>query len=236
MQKRENNIVQDQEAELNISNKMPTAVATEVSINATTEIETKVEERLPLYPGVQEKNICYVQTLDELALAKNALEAADVLGFDTESKPIFVRGQGSDGPHLLQLATESHAYLFPLISDEQIQLSQSLIKSILESPNILKVGFGLSDDHQRLLAKLGVKVTNVLDLSRAMGESKKKQMGAKAGVAKYFAQSLPKSKRISTSNWSSLVLNKNQLKYAADDAHSALMLYRAWSKKAKSPT
>lgn len=202
--------------------------------NRAANIVTSAEvDALPPYPGVPEQHIFYVQTSDDLAQAEHALQSADVLGFDTESKPVFIKGQESDGPHLLQLATDTQAYLFPLITQEQIDLSHDLVRAILESHQIIKVGFGLGDDNQRLLAKLGVKVSNVLDLSRLMGESKKKQMGAKAGVAKFFGQNLLKSKRISTSNWSSLVLNSRQRKYAADDAHSALMLYRAWLKKAK---
>ena len=194
-----------------------------------------IEEDVPLlppYPGVAENEIVYIQTPNDLQLAKSALLSADVLGFDTESKPIFTKGQSSDGPHLLQLATDSKAFLFPLITQVQIDLAHDVVKAVLESPQILKVGFGLGDDHQRLLAKLGVKVAHVIDLSRAMAEGKRRQMGAKAGVAKYFGQTLQKSKRISTSNWASFPLNDRQMKYAADDAHSALMLYRAWKAKA----
>lgn len=196
-------------------------------------IEEDAPPLLPPYPGIAENEIVYIQTTNDIQHAKDILLAADALGFDTESKPIFTKGQSSDGPHLLQLATDTKAFLFPLITLEQIELAQGLVKAVLESTQILKVGFGLGDDHQRLLAKLGVKVAHVIDLSRAMSEGKRKQMGAKAGVAKYFGQALQKSKRISTSNWASFPLNDRQKKYAADDAHSALLLYRAWKSKAE---
>jgi RNA polymerase sigma factor for flagellar operon FliA len=40
--------------------------------------------------------------------------AAPVIGFDTESKPTFRKGEVSTGPHLVQLATDAHVFLFPV--------------------------------------------------------------------------------------------------------------------------
>jgi hypothetical protein len=37
-----------------------------------------------------------------------------VIGFDTESKPTFRKGEVSTGPHLVQLATDAHVFLFPV--------------------------------------------------------------------------------------------------------------------------
>ena len=37
-----------------------------------------------------------------------------MIGFDTESKPTFVKGEASTGPHLVQLATDTHVYLFQI--------------------------------------------------------------------------------------------------------------------------
>ncbi len=182
---------------------------------------------LPHYLGIAEQKIVLVQDDKSLQQARLHLMAEAVLGFDTESKPIFMRGQDSDGPHLVQLATPEWAFLFPVVTSAQVELVRALLKDVLESTNILKVGFGLGDDNQRLLNKLGVKVQKVLDLSRALSTDRKRQMGAKAAVEKYFGQVLQKSKRISTSNWSASHLNQKQLKYAADDAQSALLVYLA---------
>jgi RNA polymerase sigma factor for flagellar operon FliA len=41
--------------------------------------------------------------------------AAPVLGFDTESKPTFRKGEESDGPHLIQLADSQCAWLVPVV-------------------------------------------------------------------------------------------------------------------------
>ncbi len=194
-----------------------------MNINQTSDIAPA----LPDYPGIAEDQIVLVTNDFTMQEARLHLRSQTALGFDTESKPIFMRGQDSDGPHLVQLASAERAFLFPVVTPAQVEFARPLLREILESPTILKLGFGLGDDNQRLLKKLGVKVQKVLDLSRYLSTDKKRQMGAKAAVEKYFGQVLQKSKRISTSNWSSSTLNQRQLKYAADDAQSALLVYLA---------
>jgi ribonuclease D len=189
--------------------------------------DLEVSQDLPAYAGIDMEKICLVRTAGQLAFAEEHLLQATVLGFDTESKPIFKIGQSSDGPHLIQLATTEYAFLFPILNAAQVAFATPVLKAALESKTILKVGFGLGDDNQRLLHKLGVKIAHVLDLSRALSDSRKKQMGAKRAVEKYFGQVLQKSKRVSTSNWAAEILNERQLKYAADDAQSALLVYLA---------
>ncbi len=179
---------------------------------------------LPPYPGIPFQHISMVRTPDEAQLAYHAMMAADVLGFDTESKPTFFKGQQSDGPHLIQLATDTRVFLFPIAHTTNVDA----VKAVLESAQILKVGFGLADDNKRLHAKLGIAPDNVLDLARAMRESKHREMGAKAAVAKYFGMKLQKSKKTSTSNWAVAALSERQMQYAADDAQVALLVYRKW--------
>lgn len=179
---------------------------------------------LPPYPGIPFQHISLVRSKDDAQLAYSAMMTADVLGFDTESKPIFFKGQHSDGPHLIQLATDTQVFLFPIGPATNVEA----VKAVLESECILKVGFGLSDDNKRLHAKLGIAPDNVLDLSRAMRESRHREMGAKAAMAKYFGMKLQKSKKTSTSNWAAAALSERQMQYAADDAQVALLVYRKW--------
>ncbi|MFZ6819343.1 3'-5' exonuclease [Undibacterium sp. Ji22W] len=187
--------------------------------------DTELAEDFPAYPGIAMDRIVLVSTPQQLTLARQHLMQAKTLGYDTESKPVFTVGHSSDGPHLIQLATETYAFLFPLVKVEQRDMCHAVLKEVLESPQIRKVGFGLSDDNQMLMRKLAIKITNVLDLSRSLSDNRKKQMGAKRAVEKYFSQVLQKSKRVSTSNWAAEHLNDKQLKYAADDAQSALLVY-----------
>lgn len=180
---------------------------------------------LPPYPGISLDHVHLVQSPLDAERALAALQVADVLGFDTESKPIFFKGQQSTGPHLIQLATDTQVFLFPVVAAGH---TTAVVKAVLESPQILKVGFGLSDDHKRLQAKLAISPQHVLDLSRALRGAERGDVGAKSAVAQYFGMRLQKSKKVSTSNWAASPLNERQIKYAADDAHVALLVYRRW--------
>ena len=103
------------------------------------------------------------------------------------------------------------------------------MKAVLESPKVLKIGFGLGNDHSVLKSRLDIAASNVLDLGEVLrGPGHRGTVGAKVAVAHFFGQKLQKSKKIGTSNWSNAHLSERQLLYAANDAHVALMLYRAW--------
>ena len=165
---------------------------------------------------------------EELArIAYDALMAADAIGFDTESKPTFLKGEVSTGPHLIQLATETTAYLFQVSQLHSIKE----LKEILESPQLLKVGFGLGGDRSALRSRLDITLNNVLDLGEVLrGPGHHGTVGAKVAVAHFFGQKLQKSKKTGTSNWASSQLTERQLLYAANDAHVALKIYRAWAR------
>jgi ribonuclease D len=183
------------------------------------------QTELPVYAGIPLDRISLVisESLAEEALA--ALIAADAIGFDTESKPTFLKGEVSTGPHLVQLATDSKAYLFPVAP----RYDTRALKAVLESPKVLKIGFGLGNDHSVLKSRLDIAASNVLDLGEVLrGPGHRGTVGAKVAVAHFFGQKLQKSKKIGTSNWSNAHLSERQLLYAANDAHVALMLYRAW--------
>ena len=195
------------------------------------EVESGLE--LPRYPGIGLDRIVLV---DNEALADEAcaaLLAADVIGFDTESKPTFLKGEESTGPHLIQLATDEWAYLFPVSASQR----SPVLKTILESPRVIKVGMGLGNDRSALKSRLGIELAAVLDLGEALrgrGEGRighRGTVGAKVAVAYFFGQRLQKSKKVGTSNWASRRLSESQLLYAANDAHVALMIYRAWMER-----
>lgn len=181
---------------------------------------------LPPYQGIRLEDVRLVRTAGEAQAAMAALLATDAIGFDTESKPTFVKGESSTGPHLIQLATDDTAYLFQVGSAATPALAE--LKAILESTVTLKVGFGLSDDVKRLRNKLGIAPAGVLDLSVALRGGQRNDLGAKTAVAKFFGLHLQKSKKISTTNWASARLSDKQILYAADDAQVALRVYRRW--------
>ncbi|MCC6072894.1 3'-5' exonuclease [Massilia sp. GCM10020059] len=182
------------------------------------------EELLPPYDGIKLHEVRMVRSERDAAEALAALLASDVLGFDTESKPTFAKGEVSTGPHLVQLATDDAAYLFQIGASPLVEV----LRAVLESPTILKVGFGLTDDVRRLRSKLGIDANNVLDLSTALRRGERNTLGAKTAVARFFGQRLQKSKKITTTNWATPRLTEKQILYAADDAHVALRVYRRW--------
>ena len=183
---------------------------------------------LPAYEGIRLAEITLVtsQQLADEALA--ALLANEAIGFDTESKPTFLKGEHSTGPHLIQLATESRAYLFQVPRTH----SATVLKEILESPRVLKVGFGLGNDRSALRSRLGIELNKVLDMGELLrGQGHRGTVGAKIAVAHFFGQRLHKSKKVGTSNWAAPRLSERQLLYAANDAHVALQIYRVWMER-----
>ena len=180
---------------------------------------------LPLYPGLDLDRITLVDGEAALAAAAGALRAAAVIGFDSESKPTFRKGEESTGPHLIQLATDDHAWLFQVANAEV----HPLLREILESPTLLKVGFGLGNDRSALKRRLDIVPRNLLDLGEKLrGPGHRGTVGAKVAVAHFFGQRFQKSKKTGTSNWAARRLDERQLRYAANDAHVALRLYQAW--------
>ena len=186
---------------------------------------------LPLYPGIRLDDVQLVQSQQAAEVALKTLLAADVLGFDTESKPTFRKGEESTGPHLIQLSTDNQAWLFPLTA----QFDTTILKPLLESPQILKVGFGLKDDVKRLTAKFGIHMQGVVDLSVALRGIQKQDFGAKSSVAHFFGQKLQKSKKISTTNWANARFSPAQILYAANDAQVPLLVYREWLRRGGNP-
>ncbi len=185
---------------------------------------TADEPELPLYEGIAIADVVLVVSPETAAEARQALLAEDVVGFDTESKPTFRKGEVSSGPHLVQLATATRVYLFPV---GRLPEHHGL-KDILESKRILKVGFGLGSDLAQLRSRLQIEPQNILDLSRALrSKARNQSLGAKSAVAHYFGQRLQKSKRTTTSNWANPRLTERQILYAANDAQVALRVYRA---------
>lgn len=171
--------------------------------------------------------------LDRIALVNNrvqALEARAALrdhpswGFDTESKPTFLKDQVSDGPHIVQLATLERAWVFQLHDTG----CRDVVADLLALEQHAKAGFGLGDDTKRIQSKLAVQPAGVVELNaifRARGY--RKDMGVKGAVAVLFQQRFIKSKKAATSNWANPRLSEAQLVYAANDAYAAARVFEA---------
>lgn len=177
---------------------------------------------LPPFPTLAPQRIHIPATPDDFDAARAALLAAPVLGFDTESRPLFTAGAHDAGPALVQLATAQDAWLLQLHRPEALALA----REVLASTRILKVGFGLDNDRRSLPERLGAALANVQDLDRTFARHGfGRNVGLRAAVALVLGQGLAKSKRVSTSNWSARALSPGQIRYAANDAHAPAVLY-----------
>lgn len=179
---------------------------------------------LPLYPALPPQRIQLLRTPDQLAAAEAALREAVHVGFDTESKPVFVAGAPQTGPEVIQFATTTQAFIVQTATPGVLPFLQAMI----ESEDVVKVGFGLASDRPQIQRKLGLKLGRSIDLSyqvRRLGF--KDAVGLKVAVAVVLGQRFIKSKKATTSNWANPTLTPQQLQYAANDAHASLLIYHA---------
>jgi len=183
---------------------------------------------LPIDPGIALADITLVDRDSIAAAAQAALLAADAVGFDTESKPTFRKGETSTGPHLIQLATDGHAWLFPTSLAAGVEAAGA----VLASTRVKKIGFGLGNDRSALVTRFGIDLANVVDLGEVLrGPGHRGTVGAKLAVAHFFGRRLQKSKKTGTSNWAAARLSEAQIRYAANDAHVALRVWREWLRR-----
>jgi hypothetical protein len=184
---------------------------------------------MPLFERLGLDRITLVSTGAQAQAAAQQLLSEPAWGFDTESKPTFRVGEISTGPHILQLATLHHAWVFQLHD----AACRAVAAQLLAQGGFVKAGFGLGDDKKRIRSKLGIEPQGILEINtlfRQLGY--RKEIGVKSAVAALFNQRFIKSKKASTSNWSLPNLNEHQLVYAANDAYAAIRVYEALSKGA----
>jgi hypothetical protein len=179
---------------------------------------------LPPFERLGTDRITLVSTPAQADSACTSLAQATAWGFDTESKPTFVRDEVSDGPHIVQLATRERAWVFQLHDPG----CRARVAELLALRGVTKAGFGLGDDTKRIQRKLGVVPADVLELNAVFRQrGYRKEMGVKGAVAVLFQRQFLKSKKAATSNWASERLTEAQLIYAANDAWAALRVFHA---------
>ena len=188
---------------------------------------TPDKEAIALLPPFERLGLARISLVSTGAQARAAyaqLTALPAWGFDTESKPTFRVGEVSDGPHILQLASPDHAWVFQLHEPE----CRAVAAALLALEGHAKAGFGLGDDRKRIIQKLGVQPVGIVELNTVFHQrGYRKDMGVKGAVAVLFAQRFIKSKKAATSNWANAHLTEAQLVYAANDAYAAIRVYQA---------
>jgi len=189
--------------------------------------ERPTREQIAALPPFDPLPIGRIVLVDSTGLAEAALRAmrqARFVGFDTESRPTFTRDAVRDGPHVIQFATTQQGFIVQVNARTPLDF----LRAVLESEEIVKVGFGLDSDRAPLEHKLATTLRASVEVSHVLrGLGHRQALGAKAAVAVVLGRRLQKSKAVSTSNWGAERLTASQLVYAANDAYAALKVYEA---------
>ena len=159
-----------------------------------------------------------IQTAGQAKKACAILIKEKVLGFDTETRPAFNKGQ-SYLPSLLQMAGRKVVYLFQL---SKCGLTDSII-NLLSIDDIIKSGVAINQDLIELQQISNFEPAGFIDLGD-IARSKGLPHHGLRGLAAYLLNfRISKSGR--TSNWSADKLTKKQIKYAATAAWLGRELY-----------
>jgi hypothetical protein len=162
--------------------------------------------------------IILVESDRQLVQAMKVLREQTVLGFDTETRPIFKKGK-IPPPALLQLGTSKDVYIFQLakLADKEC------LTEILAAPHILKTGVSVRDDLKGLKEHFAFEEGGFVDL----GDVAKKMNMRTHGLRNLTANLLGKriSKGAQCSNWAREALSTKQIIYAATDAWISRELY-----------
>lgn len=198
-------------------------VGESMSEQGSTVVPTKDEIKLlPPFALLERDRVTLVSTA--LQAEKMCIELAHVTrcGFDTESKALFKRGEVSDGPHLIQLATLDKAWVIQVHDLE----CRKIILQWLCRKDVTKAGFGLHYDCGRIAQQFGVQIEGVLELNAEFRKrGYPREIGAVNAIALLFGQRLAKSKKIATTDWSWRRLSMAQVLYAANDAYAAAVVH-----------
>lgn len=154
---------------------------------------------------------------------KEAEEAVDyllqqpILGFDTETRPMFKKGE-SRPVALLQVSSSDVCFLFRL---NIIGMPDCIIR-LLENTRVPIIGLALHDDLLSLKKRRRFSPGNFIDLQDMVGKLGIKDMGLQKLYANIFGERIVKREQLS--NWENQILTDKQKQYAATDAWACLML------------
>lgn len=163
--------------------------------------------------------IMVVDTMDKARVALRELSRAGIVGFDTETRPAFRKGQ-LNKVALMQLATDDFCFLFRL---NLLGVFDGLA-AFLEDPNITKIGLSTHDDFNVLRRSRPLEPQGFIELQDYVKQFKIADLSLQKIYAIVFGQCIAKNQRLT--NWEAPELTEHQQTYAAIDAWACLKLYR----------
>lgn len=165
-----------------------------------------------------EGEIILIDANEEVEAAVAEIEQHSVVGFDTESRPAFKKGE-SHPVSLLQFATPNKVYLFRV---NLIGMPER-VSDLLSNSKLIKLGIALHDDIKDL-RKLGVANPNGFqDIHSFIKDKGVINTGLRKLAGMILGFRISKSQQ--TSNWENEILNERQQVYAATDAWVCLKIY-----------
>jgi ribonuclease D len=155
----------------------------------------------------------------KLKRAFDEIREHGAIGFDTETRPSFKKGQIYK-VSLLQVATPEKVFLVRL---NYTGISASII-DFLENNSIHKAGVGIRDDIKALTKLARFQAGGFTELSSLAREAGLQVESVKKLTALLLGFRI--SKGAQTSNWEAPTLTQKQLEYAATDAWVCLEIYK----------
>jgi len=188
-------------------------------------IPTITKEEINLLPlETFEGTVIVVDTEEMFSQALEVLNKQRLVGFDTETKPVFAKGK-MNKVALIQIATEDTCFLFRL---NVLGFSDPLIE-FFNNPNIRKIGLSIKDDFLMLRARsTKFDPQGFIELQSYVKTFGIEDNSLQKLYAILFGKKISKSQRLS--NWEIEVLSKGQKNYAALDAWACLKIYQVLTK------
>ena len=143
------------------------------------------------------------------------------IGFDTETKPVFQAHQPRHHTALLQLSSETEAFLFRL---HELGLPQE-IADILADRHITKIGAAVGEDIHGLQHYCPFEAHRFMDLQSFAEQYGIKEKSVRKMAAIILGQKVSKAQQCS--NWEADPLSDAQLLSAATDAWICVKMYKA---------
>lgn len=183
-------------------------------------IYDKYDKRLiPKLPRAQfQGRIFVIFSQWEADKAVDYLMRQDLLGFDTETRPSFRKGQIHQVA-LLQVATHDTCFLFRL---NRMGITPS-IQRLLEDQHITKVGLSLQDDLRMLRLRSDFTPGTFIELQKEIKDIGIQDMSLQKIYANLFGGKIAKNQQLS--NWEANILSEAQQRYAATDAWACIRIH-----------
>jgi len=146
------------------------------------------------------------------------IEKYTLVGFDTETKPAFKKGQFNHVA-LVQIAVPDKVYLLRI---HLAGITNSMLK-FLSNKEITKIGIALDDDLIALKKNRFFKPGGFVDLNKIAPTLGIENIGARNLSALILNNRISKNQQVS--NWENPTLTEPQIRYAATDAWICLEMY-----------